>query len=291
VEGTEATIAALLDADRRAAAVAASPYDISPPTDMRPYFFLQLRPQDVLSLRGDESSTVLRVTFKAVRVLVLLTVIALAFTVAIVVLAGFLLPTGSAAPGQRRAYRWMTLYFLGIGVGYILIQLGLHQRLILVLGQPTLALSVVLFSMLVGTGAGSALSARWFPDGTFARAWGAIVAVVALVAAGLPALSGMDGIGSAAGRAVLSALLVAAVGFVLGFAFPLGVRIVAPTGQWAVQRVWAVNGAASVAGSALAAVLGVVFGSRLVVIAGLACYALVFLAGAMAVRAAARETG
>jgi hypothetical protein len=286
-EGTEATIAALLDADRRAAAVAASPYDISPPTDMRPYFFLQLRPQDVLSLRGDESSTVLRVTFKAVRVLVLLTMIALAFTVAIVGLAGFLLPTRSAAPERRRAYRWMTLYFLGIGVGYILIQLGLHQRLILVLGQPTLALSVVLFSMLIGTGIGSAVSTRWFPDGSFRSAWAVIVVVVAAIALGLPALSTMDHIGSAAVRAVLSAAIVGVVGFVLGFAFPLGVRIVAPTGDWAVQRAWAVNGAASVAGSALAAVLGVMLGSRWVVAAGLICYLLVFLAGTMAQRASA----
>jgi hypothetical protein len=54
-----------------------------------------------------------------------------------------------------------------------------------------------------------------------------------------------------------------------------------------VQRAWAVNGAASVAGSALAAVLGVMLGSRWVVAAGLICYLLVFLAGTMAQRASA----
>lgn len=291
VPGTEATIDALLGPERRAAAIADSPYDISPPTDLRPYFFLQLRPQDVLAPHGDESATVLRITFLAVRVLVMLTAIALVFAAAIAVLAAFVLPTGSAAPEQRRAYRWMTLYFLGLGLGYILIQLGLHQRLIIVLGQPTLALSVVLFSMLLGTGLGSAASNRLFRDGSFRNAWLVIVGVVALVVLAMPLLSGLDGVGSAAGRAAASALLVGSVGFVLGFGFPLGVRLVAPTGQWAVQRAWAVNGAASVAGSALAAVVGVAFGSRVVVAAGLACYVLVLVAGSLAQRARARVSG
>lgn len=73
-------------------------------------------------------------------------------------------------------------------------------------------------------------------------------------------------------------------GFVLGFSFPIGVRLVGPTGQWAVQKMWAVNGAASIAGSALAAFIGITFGSRAVLAAGLAAYALAVACGWRALR-------
>jgi hypothetical protein len=113
----------------------------------------------------------------------------------------------------------MSPYFLAIGFGYILVQLGLHQRLTLILGHPTLALA-----------------------------------------------GGITGV----------------VGFVLGFGFPLGVRLVAPAGERAVQKMWAVNGAASIAGSSLAALLGLTLGCRAVLIGGFVFYALAALCGTKA---------
>jgi hypothetical protein len=72
---------------------------------------------------------------------------------------------------------------------------------------------------------------------------------------------------------IVSAILFA-TGFVLGFAFPLGVRAVAPTGEWATQKMWAINGAASIAASVLAALIGLIEGSGAVLTAGILAYVL-----------------
>ncbi|HEX4476495.1 MAG TPA: hypothetical protein VH142_15515, partial [Polyangiaceae bacterium] len=81
-------------------------------------------------------------------------------------------------------------------------------------------------------------------------------------------------------------LVVSAAGFALGLAFPLGVRRVAVTGERAVQKMWALNGAASIAASVLAAVLGLSFGSTAVLGAAFLAYAVATVAGVMADRVA-----
>jgi hypothetical protein len=73
----------LLNPATRAAAIVENPYDISPPTDLKPYFFLQLRPLDALSLLGKPFGTVTQITFNGVRVLVLLAGCALVLTLAV----------------------------------------------------------------------------------------------------------------------------------------------------------------------------------------------------------------
>jgi hypothetical protein len=277
----------VLDPATRDAAIAASPFDISPPSDARPYFFLQVRPADALGLTGKEFGGVTEITFNGVRVLVVLALGALALTLAIVALTVFGLPGSGASSPDRSVYRWMTLYFLGIGLGYILVQLALHQRLILIVGHPTLALSIVLFSMLLGTGLGSAASERLFPSGSLVRAGSAILATLVLLAVTMPALPAVEQVGSAAVRMGIVGLLVGVVGFALGFAFPLGVRRVATTGEWAVQKMWAINGAASIAGSVLAAFIGLTAGSGFVLLVGIACYIVAVTAGVFAERSAA----
>ncbi len=273
---------ALLDPARRNETIADSPYDISPPTDLRPYFFLQLRALDIFRFWNMRIGAVTDITFNAVRVMMLICGVTLAITLVVALVAGFTLPSAAASRADRRVYRWMTPYFLGIGLGYMFVQLGLHQRLSIILGHPTTALSVVLFSMLLGTGVGSAASARLFAPGKFHRAWAVMLAVLVAVFYFFPMLSAIESIGSGMGRAAVCAVVLMGTGFVLGFGFPLGVRLVAPTGEWAVQKMWATNGAASIAGSAAAAVIGVGAGSRGVLAAGLLAYALVFVCGVRA---------
>lgn len=282
---TDPAIGALLTPSTRAAAIEASPFDISAPTDERPYFFLQVRPADVLRFSGRDFGFVTEITFRGVRVMLTLLALATLLTITVVSLASAASPGTGAAVRDQRIYRWMTVYFLGIGAGYALVQLGLQQRLVLVLGHPTLALSVVLFWMLLGTGAGSALSDRLFPLHRSHRAWGTIVCWLGFLVLVFPAIGWLERTLLATGRHIGAGALLAATGLPLGFAFPIGVRIVAPSGPWAVQKMWAVNGAAAIAGSALSAVIGLVAGSRAVVLTGLGFYLLVTYAGARALRA------
>lgn len=147
--GADPAIKALLDPVQRAELIQKSVYDISPTTDERPYFFLQIRPRDLPRLFSKTLDPVGEISYNGIRVLMFMVVASLTLAGVLMLFVRFTLPSPSPTPEQRRTYNWMSIYFLGIGLGYILVQLGLHQRLIVILGHPTLALSVVLFSMLL----------------------------------------------------------------------------------------------------------------------------------------------
>jgi hypothetical protein len=266
----DTVLAALLANDTRGAAIEASPFDIRAPTDMRPYFFLQLRPTDLPRLfdsryRGGPAE----VMFNGVRLL--LVMVAWASLLALGVLW-----LGTRSPGGPRPAAGMaagTGYFVGIGLGYMLVQLGLHQRLTLLLGQPTYALSVVLFGLLLGTGLGAAAAAKLAPPGRELRAWLLLLSAVAATTMLLPSASLLDELGATWLRLLVVVTCLIGLGATLGTAFPIGVQIMAPRGSGVIPRMWAINGAASIAGSALAALIGLAAGSRVVVLAGLGCYA------------------
>src|SRR6202042_3332099 len=56
-------------------------------------------------------------------------------------------------------------YFALIGVGFMMIEIALLQRMSVFLGHPVHALSVVLFSLILWTGFGSMTSERMRLDG------------------------------------------------------------------------------------------------------------------------------
>ncbi|MBN2359373.1 MAG: hypothetical protein JXR83_07955 [Deltaproteobacteria bacterium] len=289
VAAADPGIEQLLEPATHAAAVAASPYDISVPRDTRPYFFLQLRLRDIPRLFGEHYNYVLEITFQGVRLLFILGGCATVFALLVLLLGFFTLPSAQTSAPQQRIYHRMTFYFFGIGLGYMLVQLGLHSRLIILLGHPSLALSVVLFSMLLGSGLGAEASRRLFRDGRFGQAWASILVAIAALGAAFPLLPFVEKIGALGGRITVAAAICLAVGFPLGFAFPIGVRIVSATGEWAVQKMWAVNGAASILGTVLAVILAISSSSVGVLIGGLVCYLAATLGGMLALRVAAKS--
>jgi hypothetical protein len=137
--------------------------------------------------------------------------------------------------------------------------------------------------MLLTTALGAALSRR-VPPGRWRRCWAAVFAGMALLALAFPAATLLGHIGSRGLRLAAAGCVPAFAGLLAGFAFPIGVRLVAPLGESVVQRMWAVNGAAGVAGTGAAALLGLTGGSRLVVAAGAGCYLVMLLAGWAATR-------
>src|SRR6185503_2981853 len=54
----------------------------------------------------------------------------------------------------------LSFAFAAIGVGFMLVEIAQMQRLIFLLGHPTFSLSVVLFGLLISSGAGSFASGR-----------------------------------------------------------------------------------------------------------------------------------
>jgi hypothetical protein len=160
---------------------------------------------------------------------------------------------------------------------------------VLFLGHPTYALTVVIFLLMLSSGAGSLFSRRWLPRTQMA--WMPLVLVIlALVGnvfflpRALPAWVGL----SFSYRLVVSALLLAPLGFVMGMPFPTGLRALAarpvfevPAGVTeadnAVEWAWAMNAAASVLGSVLAMVIAIQFGLTVTLACGVAAYLLALM--------------
>jgi hypothetical protein len=264
--------------------------DTSAPTDDRPFFFQLLGPRawlhpiDALHEWYGKKGTLGGNVAAAIELLIA----ALASALVAVVLLGPTLVRAARdrdapLPGGRAA-----VYFGCLGAGFMLGEVGLVQRMHVVLGHPTYALVVVLAGLLVATGIGSALSARVVRS---RRA----VTVTALVAAALLALMPWAIIGPLAHATLLAPAGVrvawcgacaASLGVVLGMLFPSGL---AYTGrEEATPVALAVGGATSVVGGVLAMVISVAFGIPATFLASAALYALASWSGPVRWKDAAR---
>ena len=85
---------------------------------------------------------------------------------------------------------------------------------------------------------------------------------------------------------VVSGVLLAPIGFLMGMPFPTGLRALENTEAGAIEWAWAMNAAASVLGSVLAMVIAVHFGLAVT----LACGAVAYLGAMMMVRSLQRGT-
>jgi len=180
------------------------------------------------------------------------------------------------------------IYFLALGTGFIFIEIGLMQRLILFLGHPTFALSVVLFSLLIFSGIGSFLSSKLVPQGEDPRKalrW-VIPALAVLMVAYIfllpPVLQW--GLGwSTPARILFATALIAPLGLLMGMPFPLGFRLVSQVNQPLTPWAWGVNGFASVVGSILSVMLAQTIGFSLVMALAVVIY-LIGLAAILSLR-------
>jgi hypothetical protein len=168
-------------------------------------------------------------------------------------------------------------------LGYILVEIAFIQRFVLFLGHPTYALTVVIFLLMLSSGAGSLFSRRWLPRTELA--WMplllviiALLANVFLLPRGLAAWVGF-GFGY---RLAICGILLIPLGFVMGMPFPTGLRALATVSipelpnleDNAVEWAWAMNAAASVLGSVLAMMIAIQFGLTVTLACGLVAYVL-----------------
>ncbi|WP_445490655.1 hypothetical protein [Rhodopseudomonas sp. RCAM05734] len=152
------------------------------------------------------------------------------------------------------------IYFSGIGMGFMLIEISQMQRLMVFLGHPVYGLGVVLVSILIFSGLGSiTVGARPpRPGAVVAR----IVALLAmLVMAGLltPVVTGWARTEATDMRILISVLLLAPPAFFMGMMFPLGLSIWRRHDRL-LPFFWSANGITSMLASALGVALSIEFG-------------------------------
>jgi hypothetical protein len=165
-------------------------------------------------------------------------------------------------------------YFLCLGAGYILIQVALIQRFVLLLGRPTYALTVIVFAMLVASGLGSYFSSAiaGHDHRRLTRVLLAIALIVASLAVAVPPLVAASATLPLPLKLLLTALAVAPAGFLMGIPFPSGLHWLHQRQSASVRWAWALNAAASVLGSALAILLAIYLGLRATMLVGAGLY-------------------
>lgn len=253
------------------------PFYVRPATDDSPYFFRFFKWRSLPALIDAMGADVVSFVEWGYLILVL-TVAQGALAVTLLVL----LPLGSLArpeesPGVRRR---TVLYFGGLGLAYMFLEIAFIQRFMLFLAYPVYAVAVVLTAFLVFSGLGSLFADRRLAmagDGSHTRKLvGLAVSLIAVsaLAYGL-ALPFLFGIGAGWGdgwRIVGSLLLLGPLAFLMGIPFPAGLQLVSGRHERMVPWAWAVNGGASVMGAALAALTAVHLGFSGVVVLAVAVY-------------------
>src|SRR5256714_3042296 len=132
------------------------------------------------------------------------------------------------------------VYFAGLGLGFIMIEIALLQRFTLFLGQPVYTFAVVLAALLVFTGLGSALSDRF--GASIRKNLRIIIPLILLTLLATAFLTPYIfdvALGwSLPSRVVISVLILAPLGILLGMPFPSGLRIVGQEAPALVPWAW-----------------------------------------------------
>jgi len=280
----------LISAEDRSEFYGGVDFDVAPPTDDRPFFAHYFKWRQAPVVARELGKTWQPFGGSGVLIIVALLVMVIAASAVFIVtpllvsrawstdrerIAAARVRSDSHAAGgcpslgRHTVRRAGFAYFSLIGLGFMLVEIPLIQRLIVLLDRPIYAMATVLFALLLFSGIGSIMSSRI----ALLPAMALLVACIALGPVLLPHL-----INSILGldftyRLVIVVALLAPIGLLMGLPMARGIvwlrREDADTIPWA----WAINGCASVIGSVAAAIMALSWGYVAVMELGAVCYA------------------
>jgi len=182
------------------------------------------------------------------------------------------------------ATSWFHILFVTfIGLGFIFLEITFIQKFLLLLGTPIMALTVILFSILLSSGIGAYLSGKLFRKNPYKAVVVSIPLLVGLLMAYygfLPWILDSSITLSIQQRIALTFTLLSPVGLLMGFQFPSIIRMASSSfmnlpegyGDGNITLLWGVNVIASVIGTVLAAISSMVIGLSGNLLVGLGLY-------------------
>jgi len=254
------------------------PFDVSPPTDDRPFFghfFKWSQTREVMAELGKTWQPFGGAGYFVILALLILAILAAGVMIVLPALV-FRQSTPSPLSVSPHSYSHnkhtgAIVYFGLLGLAFLLVEIPLIQRFILYLDNAAYAMTSVLFALLFFSGVGSRFSQR------LPLVWALGLLTVLLIATpyylpyvllhtlGLPIEA----------RLILTILILAPLGLLMGMPFPSGIHQLAnyPGSEALVPWAWAVNGALSVISAVLAALIALSWGFTWVFRLGALCYA------------------
>jgi len=203
----------------------------------------------------------------------------------IVLVIGSSLPPTENGVGRRAGRWWLPIYIVSLGVGFIMAELILFQKIVFYLGDPSKSLALLLAALLVGSAFGSFLSQKIGGSGAIIAAI-LSAALLLLNAITIPFVFLFLHDSSLEVLQMTGGALLVLQGIPMGVMFPVGLRMADQTlGRKSIPWIWAINGSASVLGSALTVMLALNFGYG----AGLAVAGAAYLLAAASIGLSGRE--
>jgi hypothetical protein len=242
-------------------------------TDDRPYFFHSFRWRAMDEFKrqlGGASPAFLEVGY-----LMIVAALAQAIVLGVLLVVLPLTPGIGALRGCK--HRAASLgFFTMVGAGFMLLEMGFFQKLILYLAHPIYSAAVVIAAFLIFGGVGSWISRLWpfAPRRLAAAAAAAVAALGLLYLAAMDSWLGLTQSQTPVVRFIIAALTIAPLAVVMGHVFPAGLRHLGRSESKLIPWAWAANGFASVVATVAAPLVAMSFGFTVLTIAAVACYLL-----------------
>lgn len=223
--------------------------ELKPPTDDSPFYFAKEQvPNQMILLLG----TVLGVS--AILALLLI----------------YYSRRNRALPITSSTSSWFHMIFvIFIGLGFMFLEITFIQKFLLLLGTPIMALTVILFSILLSSGIGAYLSGKLFHKNPYKAVVVSIPLLVGIVLAYYGLLQGIIDssiILQLPQRIILTFALLSPAGLLMGFQFPSITRMASMYSNRRehadenITLLWGINVIASVIATVLTAISSMVIG-------------------------------
>ncbi len=249
-------------------------FDIGPVTDYHPFFsqFLRMSSFSKLTeLLGRQTLPFLELGY----FIVILSLGQMVF----LSICFILLPLLKLGSVRKLTPDWSTtIYFMGLGLGYMFFEIALIHELVLYLGHPIFGAAAAIGCLLILSGLGSLFSDKIhqvLKGKTVITAL--IVSLFLFYSYFLPTILHQTIGLPIVIKVCLTVLLIGTPAFLMGMPFPLGLKQVAKKSGKEAAWAWGINGSASVVATGLATIIAVEMGFTVLLVAAAGCYGMVML--------------
>ena len=254
-------------------------FDVTPVTDNRPFFFEFYKWENFFhDIRGVGFGGWGGDTTRPVALLILGGSTLQIIFLSIIFIIGplfFFKRRGLNIKGRKH----FIVYFLCLGLGYLMLEIVFMQKFVLFLGHPIYSIAVVLSSFLIFSGLGSLTSGifRWNKMKTVFLSVAVISLYGTVLILGLQWLLSMFLAFELPVRAMVTGLLIFPLAFFMGMPFPAGLRAASQSAPEVVPWAVGINGCASVIASIATIILAMGVGFSAVMGIGLVVYGLALI--------------
>ncbi len=173
------------------------------------------------------------------------------------------------------------IILISTGIGFMILEISLFQKLILFLGAPTISLAILLSSMLMGMGVGSYTGQYFFVGSIRRRLYisSLLIVIYGIILFSIHPFILDKILGQAlAVRALVSGLLIIPLAFFLGIPFPATIQLMKKSSlERYIPWMYGINGTMAVLGSVMAAIFSMLIGITVAFYMGLGFYAIISL--------------